>query len=310
MTTPAQPQTPATGTGPASGAPAASSPAAGSPSTTPAPGAKPGETPADAPATPAAQPSEFVRTAIQLRKLEKANKELTEKLSAAGKDVELALAIRDPQKRFEALEKLDPELYASYTQHKLRAAGHVVEDDAPEVKLPAAVLEKLALVDELLDERKKGKETEAQAEERAQFDGAVKYVKEEIVGKSGEKYQLIGALGVEDAVVREFVKQRELNGGVDPDDHAVAAHIEQQLEQTLERQLGALVQSTKGKALIAKLLNPASPQAKDGQGGGKKPVVNNDLSGQSGNGIDRSTLSAEEKRQRGVQAMKSVAGTS
>ena len=312
MTTPATPA--AAPARPAVAAPSAA-PSTAAPSPAAGGGAAGGGAPAAPngaqPAAPAAQPAQqqpsFARLQIELRDERARAKALQTQIDTL-KPHETTLAElrdKDPKKRFAALEKLGLS-YQDWTDHLLADAGAPPDATGklpPEVK---QALEELADLKKWKDERV-GAETQQQTRDRLERGRAEAKT---LLAGGGAKYELAASLGAEGDVVAEYLA-RAKRDGVDPDEHEIAAHVEQQLEQNIPTQLAAIAKTAKGKAMLQKALQDlsaapaqngaqASPRAQTGQPNG----LTNELSAQSGDGVDLSKLTDAQLRARAIERVR------
>lgn len=243
---------------------------AGSPPAAPAPSAEPAAT------EPPKGPS-VAQLATQNRQLARQLAEMRAQLDGGKGDVELITALRsaDPAKRFDALSKLGVK-YDEWTQHQLQAAGVATEAPPDETPRERELRERLAALE--------GKHTEAeQAVQRANAEREqarrIEYARS-IITEGGEKYALTAALGRHGDLLHEHERMVREEALDKPDPHVVAANVEKLHEQALRKQIGALIATAKGKAMIAELLGVSAAPASEGDP--KPPAPTNALSAERG----------------------------
>lgn len=294
-------------------APSTATPVAAPAATTPAPdGQKPPETPAATPAAPVKPPLD-TKALVEKRRLEKRVAELEAANKEAAEAVAFIKRIKDPKERFAAAKEAGL-TYEEYTNYVLADMGKKTPEAEP-VALPPEVVEKLKLVDEIQAERQKTKETAEQEAARKAFAEKVDVVKK-YVGERVESLPMISALGAHEAFLQAFLAETQANEGIPPDDEDFAARYEKQLADTVEKQLAAIAATSKGKALIQRLLAPPAeaapePTASPKQDGSPAPrnqprSVTNALSTETSAPVDLSKLSDKELRKRAIAAMRSA----
>lgn len=207
-------------------------------------------TPAAEPATPAEPKQETAaQLALRLRKAEKELNALKQSGEATKGELELLAALRDPAKRWGALDKLGVR-YDEWTGELLKAAGVQTEAPPDETPREKELRERLAALE--------GKHTEAeQAAQRAiaerDHTRRVEFARG-IVAEGGEKYALTAALGRHSDLLLEHERIRAEEAIDNPDPHVVAANVEKLHEGALRKQLTALAKTAKGKALLAEIV--------------------------------------------------------
>jgi hypothetical protein len=290
--------------------PAAPQAAPSAPATTPTtPAASPAPTgatsqgtapAAPAPQTPAApaKPPVDTKALIELRKLQKRNQELETQAKANAKAAETLQRIQDPKTRWEAAQDLGLS-YQEYTQHVLGTLG---KSEPEPVALPPEIAERLAKVDALEAKAKAEEEAKAKADSDKQFQSHVETVKQYITGNA-EQLPMTAALGVHESFLRQFLAETQQNEGVPPDDAEFAARFEKQLATTVETQLTAIAASSKGKALLQRLLGVTTPTTANPTQPETAPArtprnATNGLSAETPPAVDPRTLTPEELRKR------------
>lgn len=270
---------------------------------------KPAAAPAAAPETaaqPAAKPplSEGERRAIvEATKAKREAAELRKSNEAGAKAIEILNRIKDPQKKWEAASELGL-TYEEHTQYVLGSIGKKQPEAAP-LELPPEVVEKLKLVDEIEAERKTTKEAAAAAEQKRVYDEKVETVKG-YVERNAETMPITLALGSHEDMLRAFLAETQANDGVPPDDQDFAARYEKRLADTVEKQLTAIAASSKGKALLQRLLGvesatPANPKQPDPKAAPKTRAITNGLSAEAPPAADPRKLPPAELQKRAAR---------
>jgi hypothetical protein len=319
MTTPATNAAPAPAqSAPTQGAaPAAAATSAAAPAAAPAAasGAAPDTTQREpgsqgAPSSAQQQPS-FARLVTRNRELETELARTKKEQEARKADLDLIAKIKDPKQRYAALEEIGGS-YEEYTQLKLAGLRDAKEGDGDAIKLPPEVearLKKLDDIEKRFNDEDKSKQTQQQQQQR---ENSRQYVRENLFKAGGEKYELSAALDSSDSVIELFNMRREQQG-YDPDEHAVAAEIEQLNEKSITTQVSALVKTRKGRALLQRLLteNQPAPTRQQGVHGrddedeeDSASGLTNDLSAEPGTEPDYSKLDKAGLRARAREAMK------
>lgn len=292
-------------TAPATSAAPAPQAAPAAPAASPAPASTPEGTaaPAAAPQAPAAPPKPPVDTKalIELRRVQKRNAELEATMKAREKDLAALERIKDPKTRYQAAADLGFS-YQEWTELQLREIG--AKQPEP-VALPPEVEEKLRLVEELKAERDAAREAAQRKEGEQRFSGHVETVKT-FITQHAEHLPMTASLGRHEDFLRQYLAETERNEGVPPDDADFAVRYEQHLASTVEKQLEAIAASSKGKALLQRLLGvqtppPASPAQTPGSGTRSPRGLSNGLSAETPPAVDPSTLSAAELRKRAMR---------
>jgi hypothetical protein len=273
------------------------------------------------------QPSpEFRRLALRNRELEKRIKELEGKATKADEYEAKFSALKDPSKKYEALEREFGVTYAEWTEQLLKSGGNA-QAAAAALELPPEVAKKLERLDELERKIAEREKIETTAAEQQQLQAARAVVQKLVEGGEG-KYQLIGALGQHDAVIRAYREHVQKHGEPldEADDlritHEVLGQVEQQIATGVEAQLVSLAKTPKGKALLEKALAALSagagteqqtepttttskPASNNGSNGNGRPkTVSNDMAAARGDSVDTTRLTRQQLRQRGIEAMR------
>lgn len=258
--------------------------AAGAPAAPPAAPAATGQAPAVDPAA-STEPKGLTvaQLAAQNRKLERTLAELKANGDATKPELELLAALRDPSKRWDALNKVGVK-YDEWTAQLLQAAG--VQTEAPAEPVHPEVAKLRAELDEL-----KGKATSAEQQAQAAIAERdqvrrTEYARQIVTG-GGDKYAITAALGREGDLLLEHERMVREDAIDKPDPQLVAANVEKLHETALRKQLGALIATAKGKALIAELLGVQATATPAEETAPKAaPVPTNGLSGErSPNGL-------------------------
>ena len=211
-----------------------------------------------APASTEPKPETAAQLAVRLRKAERELQALKQSGEATKGDLELLAALKDPSKRWDALNKVGVK-YDEWTQQLLQAAGVSVEQQPDETPREKELRERLAALE--------GKHTEAEqaaAKAIAERDQVRRSeFARKIVTDGGEKYALTAALGKHDFLLAEHDAMVRDEAIDKPDPQEVAARVERRNEAALRAQIKALIATAKGKALITELLGvqPAAAPA-------------------------------------------------
>jgi len=292
MTTPGTSAAPAPQAAPQAPATApASAPATGEPAAAPA---------QQAPAAPPKPPVD-TKALIELRRVQKRNAELEAQAKAREKDLAALERVRDPKTRYEAAKDLGFD-YAEWTNLQLQSLG---QKEPEAVALPPEVEAKLKLVDELKAERDAALEARQREEGTARFQGHVETVKA-FVTQHAEHLPMTASLGRHEDFLRQYLAETERNEGVPPDDADFAVRYENNLASTVEKQLEAIAASSKGKALLQRLLGvnttpPTASPTQPAQNGARTRSMTNGLSAETPPAVDPSTLSPDQLRKRAMR---------
>lgn len=257
---------------------------------------------------PAAQPEpqkpeqNIARTAAALRKLEIEKKELAEQLEQARQRAEVLDRLADPDARLSVLEELGVK-YEDLTTDVLKRGGVIQEETIDLEKLPKEVREKLAKIDEM---EQKAAEREQKAAEEAKTRRHQEDVEFARNFLQGGDYELAAAFGDQaSAAMVELwnrrVAERAERGESPPSPQDIAAEIEQMASERIDGQLGALMKTKKGRAMVEKHFGPL-PASDDSPGGSPEPSKPPAITGDTGRGNGAAPrLSNESAAARGDQ---------
>lgn len=250
-------------------------------------------TPAVAPAaaTPAAEPATPVepkqetaaQLAVRVRKAERELNALKQSGEATKGDLELLAALRDPSKRWGALEKIGVR-YDEWTGELLKAAGVQTEAPPDETPREKELRERLAALEGKHSEAEKAAQTAIAERDHAR---RVDYARQIVTG-GGDKFALTAALGREADLLLVHEQMRADEAIDAPDPNEVAARVEKLHEDALRKQLGALAKTAKGKALLADIIGVQlnAPPSTTQTEATAAPVPNNGMSAaRSTNGL-------------------------
>jgi len=267
-----------------------------------APAAVPPVTPPAAPVAAKPDENSVAQLAIARRKAEKRASELEDLNTKQAKDLAVLESIRDPKKRFAAIEEhFGADFYEKYTEHKLGA----LQDDKPKLELPDDVRAKLAEVDELKKRLTDREATEAEARKQLSQNADHQAAKS-LIDTSKDKYPFLHALDGAALVVQEFNRLAEENGE-DPDANEIAASLEARTQENIEKQLTALAATARGRELLTKLIGQPASQPEPAVKRGLTTLTNDDAAA-PGDEPDLSKLSPQQLRARALSKMKRATG--
>ena len=275
-------------------APASTAPASTAPVTTPTGTAAPG-TP---PVVPAKPPLD-TRTLSENRQLKEKLKQYEAREKELAPKIALLERIKDPAQRWKVAEEELGLSYEEYTQHKLGS----LRDAKPVAELSPEQQAKLDRLDaaEKAREEKAAKETQS-AQRQTAVEAANRFVEQ-----NAERWPFTKAFNAGEALLDAFTRESQKRGE-EPDQTEFGDTHEADLEKAIERNLTAVIATSKGKALVQRLLGiepPASTTAspkQTGLGTGTKPrAVTNGHSSESGAPPDLRKLSDKELRERAMK---------